>query len=226
MPSKIETKEKILKAAWKLFAERGFEDVSVRDVTKKANVNLAAVSYYFGGRDGLIQETLERCMNPLNDARLKMLEEAVRSHAKVEQIPTETVLEAFLRPMVKPEDYGLSVDLMLRLVARYLIEQDYKVPSTSQKKYTEVFQCFSQVLCAKYPSFSPTEMTDRLIFSAGSAIYSHGLGRNARRMMGEDNAADTDNLLNQIVAITIAGLEAGNDLGSTTLSSQKEAVTA
>ncbi len=59
----MDTREQILEAAWNLFADRGFEDVSVRDVTNAAGVNLASVSYHFGGKEGLIQETVNYRLN-------------------------------------------------------------------------------------------------------------------------------------------------------------------
>ena len=45
----IETKEKILNAAEKLFAEHGIEAVSLRSIISEADVNLAAIHYHFGG---------------------------------------------------------------------------------------------------------------------------------------------------------------------------------
>jgi AcrR family transcriptional regulator len=45
--SAIETEEKIKQAAKELFLEKGFEGAKTRDITKKANVNLALINYYF-----------------------------------------------------------------------------------------------------------------------------------------------------------------------------------
>jgi len=38
-----------------LFAEKGFNGTSVRDIAEKANVNLAMISYYFGSKDKLLE---------------------------------------------------------------------------------------------------------------------------------------------------------------------------
>ena len=51
-PSEI-TRDRILKAAERLFAERGYEDTSVRAIVAKARVNQAAINYHFAGKDGL-----------------------------------------------------------------------------------------------------------------------------------------------------------------------------
>jgi AcrR family transcriptional regulator len=49
----LETRARLLNAAARLFAERGFTRVTVRDICQKARANVAAVNYHFGGKDGL-----------------------------------------------------------------------------------------------------------------------------------------------------------------------------
>ena len=53
-------RDRLLAAAEKLFALRGYGNVTVRDITNEAGTNMAMVSYYFGGRDGLYCEVLDR----------------------------------------------------------------------------------------------------------------------------------------------------------------------
>jgi DNA-binding transcriptional regulator YbjK len=47
------TRDAIIKTAVRLFAEKGFEGTSVRDIVVKARVNQAAINYHFKGKDGL-----------------------------------------------------------------------------------------------------------------------------------------------------------------------------
>ena len=51
-----QTRNAILAAAERLYADRGFGDVTLRDIVAEANVNLAAVNYHFGSKDELIAE--------------------------------------------------------------------------------------------------------------------------------------------------------------------------
>lgn len=55
-----DTKEQIENAAIRLFALKGYSDVSIRDIGKEAGVNSAAISYYFGGKKELYTSILER----------------------------------------------------------------------------------------------------------------------------------------------------------------------
>lgn len=54
------TKESILSAAMRLFAEKGLRLVTVREICKVANVNVALVNYYFRNKNGLYQACVER----------------------------------------------------------------------------------------------------------------------------------------------------------------------
>jgi TetR/AcrR family transcriptional regulator, regulator of cefoperazone and chloramphenicol sensitivity len=54
-----ETHARLLNAAARLFADRGFAKVTVRDICQKARANVAAVNYHFGGKDGLYRAVIE-----------------------------------------------------------------------------------------------------------------------------------------------------------------------
>ena len=196
-------------AAWNLFAERGFEDVSVRDVTTAAGVNLASVSYHFGGKEGLIQETVKRCMNPINQYRIRLLHEAIEQYGSMEKIPLERVMQCFMRPVVLPEECGVRAGLMLRLVARYLIESDYTIPSVSRNLYTEVFQVFAKAFLVHYPHLSPIQVVKHIVFASGTVIYYHGLGKVALQLstgsQGDVGEIDREEMLADIVTFAING---------------------
>lgn len=178
----VNTREQILEAAWELYSARGFEDVSVRDVTTAAGVNLASVSYHFGGKEGLMQETVKRCMNPINSYRIQLLEQAIAKYGGEEKLPLRSILEAFMRPLVMPEECGVQSGLMLRLVARYLIESDYAIPSVSRDLYTEAFQVFVKTLLVRLPHLTPETLVKHIVFASGSVVYYHGLGKLALQL--------------------------------------------
>lgn len=68
------TRDRILAAAEELFARTGVATTSLRAITALARVNLAAVNYHFGSKDGLVEAVYRRRLEPLNRARLKNLE--------------------------------------------------------------------------------------------------------------------------------------------------------
>ena len=75
MPSD-RTRTAILEAAERLYADRGFADVTLRDIVAAADVNLAAVNYHFGSKDELIAELFVTRSLALNRERLSELRAA------------------------------------------------------------------------------------------------------------------------------------------------------
>jgi len=68
-----ETREKILDAAEALFAEHGFEGASMRMITARAGVNLAAVNYHFGSKENLLREIFRRRLGEIGDHHRMMI---------------------------------------------------------------------------------------------------------------------------------------------------------
>ena len=93
-PSEI-TRDRILKAAERLFADRGYDETSVRAIVAKAQVNQAAINYHFGGKDGLYREVLRVAFRALTERQL--------AHAKeLKGMTRENALAAFIRHQLHP----------------------------------------------------------------------------------------------------------------------------
>jgi AcrR family transcriptional regulator len=93
-PSEI-TRERILKTAVRLFAERGYDDTSIRTLASKARVNQAAVNYHYKSKDGLYREVLREAIHALTEHQL--------SHAQETQaMPRERALAEFVRQQLWP----------------------------------------------------------------------------------------------------------------------------
>lgn len=54
----IGTKEKILQVAYRLFGQKGFDSVSIREISKEADVNVSAINYHFENKEKLFQATI------------------------------------------------------------------------------------------------------------------------------------------------------------------------
>lgn len=61
------TRERLLEVGGRLFAEHGYDGVSVRDLTREAKANLGAITYHFGSKDALFGEILLRKIEPLRE---------------------------------------------------------------------------------------------------------------------------------------------------------------
>lgn len=92
-------KEQILDTAETLFSEHGIEAVSVREIQEKIGVNVAAVHYHFGSRKKLILAVMKRRIDPLNAARIHLLELLEARTPAQSSMQLEDVLRAFVTPV-------------------------------------------------------------------------------------------------------------------------------
>lgn len=91
-------KELILEAAERLFAERGFNGVSLRQITSEAGVDVALVQYYFGSKQRLFDLLLQRRAEVLNEERAVALDRVLAEH---DPAPVEAIVDAFTRPLLE-----------------------------------------------------------------------------------------------------------------------------
>ena len=84
-----------MKAAERLFAERGYEGTSVRAIVAKARVNQAAINYHFAGKEGLYREVLRTAFRALTAHHLAHAEEGKAASR-------EAALGAFVRRQLRP----------------------------------------------------------------------------------------------------------------------------
>jgi AcrR family transcriptional regulator len=110
------TKAQVLNAAERLFALHGFQNVSVRDITAEAGVNLASVNYHFGSKDALLFEIFRRRTSELNRERARMLHEANDRHGG--KPPVREILRAYFEPAMRwssaESGRGISVQFIIR----------------------------------------------------------------------------------------------------------------
>jgi AcrR family transcriptional regulator len=93
-PSEV-TRDRIMKAAERLFAERGYDGTSIRLIVAKARVNQAAINYHFDGKDGLYREVLRVAFRGMTEDQLAHAQE-------MKSMSREEALEAFIRRQLRP----------------------------------------------------------------------------------------------------------------------------
>lgn len=167
----LSTRSRILNAAEGLFADRGFSATSVRMITSRAQVNLAAMHYHFGSKDQLIQELFALRLSPLNRQRLDLLE---RCHMDTNGgLPSlEKILEAFVRPPVQlisdPARGGLR---FMQLLSRAFNSPDAAVREMIYGQFAEVIERFSGALAPMLPHLSREEAFWRFHFMVGAMSH-------------------------------------------------------
>src|SRR5437667_5276247 len=110
------TRERVLATAERLFATRGIDAVSVRDITDAAGANLAAVNYYFGSKHGLIVAIVQRRADQLGRRRSELLD-ALDASGSVD-------LRSVIRAMVLPTAELVAADPSGRFYVSFLAALD------------------------------------------------------------------------------------------------------
>ena len=167
----LATRSRILNAAEGLFADRGFSATSVRMITSRAKVNLAAMHYHFGSKDQLIQELFALRLSPLNRQRLALLDRC-QAVGGAGEPSLEQILEAFVRPPVQlirdPERGGMR---FMQLLSRAFNSPDGAIREMIYGQFAEVIERFSGALGPRLPHLSREEAFWRFHFMVGAMSH-------------------------------------------------------
>lgn len=164
----MSTKDQIIQAAEILFALNGYDGTSLRDITERAGVNVAAVNYHFGSKENLLIELLDRIIAPINTERLEMLEEASADGPP----DLEQILTAFLLPDLTSLNLlrARNPDLP-RFVSRMYSEASPLMGRIVGMQFAEMREKFGEAFARALPELSPTEISFRLSCIVGIVVY-------------------------------------------------------
>ncbi len=156
------TKAKIIEAAGKLFAERGYAETTSKDICERVGINLAAVNYHFGSRDGLYQEVLTEVKKYMFD--VEALHRLTRSEMRPEEKLNhfidrlvETVfardswqVRIWAREMVSPTGFAIFEDPQHALTKFGMIATMFSdmtgIPAESQTLHYIIHNVMSQFM--------------------------------------------------------------------------------
>jgi AcrR family transcriptional regulator len=158
------TKAAVFAAAERLFALHGFQNVSVRDITAEARVNLASVNYHFGSKDALLFEILRRRTAELNRERARMLHEANDRHGG--KPPVREILEALFAPPLRWADPAHDRRISVQFIIRARSEGTEQMRDVLQNDVSHLAR-FADALKAARPDLAPEVVYWRLHFCLG-----------------------------------------------------------
>ena len=161
------TKDRILYAAEELFAQQGFASTSLRQVTSRADVNIAAVNYHFGSKDNLVHEVFRRRMDVMSAQRLEALAKA----AAAAPGELEPILAAFVEPalaMAQDRHGGVA---FIRVIARAYAESNDSLRKFLSDQYGQVLREFAKAIGPCVPALGKEDLYWRLDFLSGALTY-------------------------------------------------------
>jgi AcrR family transcriptional regulator len=205
-----DTRQRILDAAESLFARDGFRGTSLRAITGRAGVNLAAVNYHFGSKKGLLDEVIKRRILPLNKIRKKRLEE-VRDLAQSRGIPPdiEDVLTAFIEPTILFKESEPGAKEFITFIGRSLADPDDTVRNAFHAVINPMARFLFKTVSKALPGLSRELLFWRLHFTMGAFFHTmHISGNPGPGFMGMKTDIDAQSLVNLIIPYVTAGMKA------------------
>ncbi len=203
----VETRERLLDAAERLFAEDGIGRTSLRAITLAAGVNVAAIHYHFGSKEALLDAVLTRRIAPVNRERLALLD-AIEHESAGAILPLVPVVEAFLAPLIQLAGDPASQRLAL-LFGRLEAEPVELVASVMREQFGDVARRFRAALGRALPHLSQAEVAWRLHCAIGAVGHMLLTWRHAEigREFGLDEA-DEATTRRRLVAFCATGFRA------------------
>ncbi|MCW8806475.1 MAG: TetR family transcriptional regulator [Rhodanobacter sp.] len=195
------TKERILSAAEALFAQRGFDGASLRQLTAAAGVNLAAVNYHFGSKEKLVEQVFRRRLDALNADRLA----ALANVAGKPGTTLEDVLAAYIRPALELSHEGNGA-LFMRVLARAFAEHDDTLRQFLSENYGHVMRQFTAEFARLLPQLSKEELYWRIDLVTGAlthAMSGFGMIQRKRDVTEQEHREQT---AQHLIRFALAGL--------------------
>jgi AcrR family transcriptional regulator len=206
-PAPKDTKQRILDAAEELFAEHGVGASSLRSVISRADVNLAAVHYHFGSKEELLRAVVARRIDPINEERLKLLDEYERGGR---QATLQQVVNAFVGPMINVWYSDERSTVIARLIGRLIGEPEF-FDTIAPAQFGEIRHRFSQALARCLPRLPRDELFWRLMFMVGTATYTLRVADHLPALSdGACKRVTAEVATKRIGKFLIAGLRAGS----------------
>lgn len=205
-----DTKQLLLDAAERLFAEHGFEGASLRAITTEAGVNLAAVNYHFHSKEDLIRALFARVAAPINERRLALLD-ALEQAAAGKPVPLRKLVEAFTEPVLQAKSRGGFPVLMGRI---YVEPGDLAI-RLMKEQMTGIGARFIAAFERAVPRLPRVELAWRMFLLIGA--MAHVIGASKLLDLFMDGLCDT----RDIDAVTRRLVDAGVAIFRAPLSSDK-----
>lgn len=203
-----ESKRRLLDAAGRLFAEHGFDRISIRDVSTAAEANVAAVNYHFGSRQNLMELVVTQHILPVLDERSARFE-ALEKRPAAKAAPVEEVLDAFARPVlgaIRKSEF--PENLCCRMMARIFSLLPEELPSAVAAQIKPLQDRFVRLLGRSLPGLGHDELQWRAQFAVGGMVQMLADPEALQRLSGGGSSA-MEVALGRFIRFAAEGLREG-----------------
>ena len=179
------TRERIADAAGEIFAERGYDGTTVRDICQRAGANIAAVNYYFGDKQRMYVEAVVRAH------RWRM--EQARLPEWSDNTPAETKLADFIATFIRRVRTGPEDTWHTKLVMREMAHPTAACAELVQSSIRPQFEILLAILRELLPSDISAEQLQLTAFSiVGQCLFYHFADPVIRNLLTSSEYSELD----------------------------------
>ena len=212
----LDTKDRLLDAAERLFAVRGFVGTSMRAVTQAADAAVSAANYHFGSKEALLAAVLRRRIGPINERRLEVLGRIEAQAGPGEALLLEEVLDAFFRPSFEQFERAREEgrgSFPRQVAARLYTDPPETVEKLKAEVFAEVNERFRSAFSRALPGAPPSRvrLVQHLAIASMVHVLAGQLDEELAAMLEQearDSEASYEPLLGALVAQAAAGARA------------------
>lgn len=218
-----DTVDRILDAAEELFAGRGFAETSLRMITSKAGVNLAAVNYHFGSKNALIQSVFARFLTPFS-ATLEAEFDELEARPGDRSPSVEEILGALTGSAVRmPQRNERGISIFMRLLGLAYTQSQGHLRTFLEDEYRDIFTRFMGLLKQATPELTSVDRYWRIQFMLGATAFTMSSSDALRDILQAKKGVETP--IQEIAARLIPFLAAGMQASDRMLVPRAEAST-
>jgi AcrR family transcriptional regulator len=202
--SRPSARQRLIDASEQLFADHGWNAVSIRTIVAAADVNLAALHYHFGSKEQLLAEIFAARAKPIAEERMRLLLAAI----DLEGAPSlERILEAFLRPALTiGSDHRFGGRAFVKLRARLATEPEAVSRRILANAFDESSGEFLTALGRALPEIPRADLEWRFHFMLGAMFYTMAdAGRIQSLTDGRCDPGRVEDALENIIPFLAAG---------------------
>lgn len=210
--SSADTKWKVIAAATHLFAAKGMENVSLRELTTAAGVNLAAVNYHFGSKEALCEAVLDSLAGSVNARRLAQLDAVLGEASSANRLPPlEGILESFMSPYLGADQGGEGA-LLAQLVLKHRLSPNEMTTRIIRRHFDPLARKYIAAFALACPHVDPSSFYWRYMYMAGTVILTSTDRSNSNRIStisgGKYDASDPVALNRSLMSFLVAAISA------------------
>lgn len=207
-----DARSRILAAAIRLFAAKGVEGSSVREITTSAQVNLNAVNYYFGSKEALEEAVFAAVAAQVTEARRAALAQVLAQARQRGQAPAAAdIVATFVHPYLDSGDHGTS-SLLAKFVLKHRLQPTDMTRRLVQDHFDPLAREYIRALQQALPAVPEQEFVWRYMIMASAVVLMAtdraGVNRIRSISQGRVDAVDDSEMEAALTRFIVGGLAA------------------